>query len=61
MNSGSIILLKHYSAIYLAIGGWDRMDCNGAHWMTCPINRTRHQSRRSGIILVVGDVGQYFS
>ena len=46
MYSGSIILLKHYCAIYLAIGGRDRMDCSGAHWMTCPINRTRHQSRR---------------
>jgi len=45
MYSGSITLIKHYSAIYLAIGGRDGMDCSGGHWMTCSIYKTPHQSR----------------
>ena len=49
MYSGSITLIKHYPAIYLAIGGRDRMDCSGGHWMTCPINRTCHQSRHLAV------------
>ena len=57
MYSGSITLIKHNSAIYLAIGGRDGMDCSGADWMTCSIYGTRHQPRRWWFILAVGDVG----
>jgi hypothetical protein len=37
---GSIILIKTYSALLIAIGRRDGMDVGGIHWMTCSINRT---------------------
>jgi hypothetical protein len=37
---GSIILIKTYSALFIAIGRRDGMDAGGIHWMTCSINRT---------------------
>jgi len=49
MYSGSITLIKYYSAIYLAIGGWDGMDCTGGHWMTCSIYKTPCQLRRLAV------------
>jgi hypothetical protein len=61
LYSGSIIIIKIYPALSTAIGGRDGMDCSRRLWMTCSINRTRHQSRRLGIVLVVGDVGLLFS
>jgi hypothetical protein len=36
---GSITLIKTYPALFSAIGGRDGMDANGAHWMTCAINK----------------------
>ena len=36
----SITLIKTYTALFAAIGGWDGMDAGGAHWMTCFINRS---------------------
>ena len=40
----SIIIIKIYPGLYAAIGGRDGMDCSRRLWMTCSINRTRHQS-----------------
>ena len=57
----SIIIIRNYSALSAAVGGRDGMDCSRRVWMTCSINRTPHQSQHLGIILVVGDVGWYFS
>jgi hypothetical protein len=37
---GSIILIKTYSALLIAIGRRDGMDAGGIHWMTCSIYRT---------------------
>ena len=56
----SITLLIAYSTINLAIGERDGVDCSRRLWMTCSIYGTRHQSLRLGIVLVVGDVGQFF-
>ena len=41
---GSIIITIIYPAVSLVIGGRDGMDCSRRLWMTCSINRTRHQS-----------------
>ena len=57
----SIIIIKIYPALSAAIGGRDGMDCSRHVWMTCFINRTRHHSRRLGIVLAVGDVGLFFA
>ena len=38
--SGSIIVIKIYPTLSLAIGGRDGMDAGGAHWMTCAIFST---------------------
>jgi len=56
----SITLLIAYSTINLAIGEWDGVDCSRRLWMMCSIYGTRHQSLCLGIVLVVGDVGQFF-
>ena len=42
--SGSIIVIKIYPTLSLAIGGRDGMDGGGGHWMTRSIIRTRHQA-----------------
>ena len=34
MYLGLIVLIKTYSPLFAAIGGWDGMDAGGAHWMT---------------------------
>ena len=43
---GSSIIIKIYPTLSLAIGGRDRMDGGGGHWMTCSNYRTRHLSGR---------------
>ena len=57
---GSSIIIEIYPAVSLVIGGRDGMDGRRRIWMTCSIYRTRHQSLRLGIVLIVGDVGQCF-
>jgi hypothetical protein len=57
----SIIIIKIYPTLSAAIGGRDGMDCSRRVWMTCSIIRTRHQSRRFGIVLAVGDIWPVFS
>jgi hypothetical protein len=57
---GSSIIMEIYPAVSLAIRGQDGMDGRRRIWMTCSINRTRHQSQL-GIIFVVGNVGEFFS
>ena len=57
---GSSIIIKIYPALSLVIGGRDGMDCRRRLWMTCSINRMRHQSWRLGIVLVVGNIGRCF-
>jgi hypothetical protein len=54
----STIIIKIYPALSAAIGGRYGMDCSRRVWMTCPIYRTRHQSRRLGIAL--GMLGCFF-
>ena len=61
MYSWSTIIIKINPALSAVLGGRDGMDCRRRLWMTCSIYRIRHQSRRLGIVLVVGDVRQYFS
>jgi len=56
----STIIMKNYPAVSLVIGGRDGMDGRRRIWMTYSIYRTRHQSLRLGIVLVVGDVGGFF-
>ena len=58
--SGSSIIIKIYPALSLAIGGQDRMDGSGGHWMTCSNYRTRHPAWLSGRFLVVGCIWQRF-
>ena len=55
---GSIIIIKIYPTLSLAIGGQDGMDGGGGHWMTHSNYRTHHQSWRFLAVLVVGDAGQ---
>ena len=59
---GSIIITIIYPAVSLVIGGRDGMDGRRRIWMTCSINRTRHQSITAllWIVLVIGDVGHIF-
>ena len=40
----SIIITKIYPALSAAIGGQYGMNCSRRLWMTCSLNRTRHQS-----------------
>jgi len=56
----SSIIMEIYPALSAAIGGRDEMDCSRRLWMTYSINRIRHQSRRFGMVFIVGDVGQFF-
>jgi len=42
--SGSIIVIKIYPTLSLAVGGRDGMDASGGHWMTHSNYRTRHPS-----------------
>jgi hypothetical protein len=42
MYLGSITLMKTYPALFMAIGGRDKMDSGGVHQMICAIYRT-HQ------------------
>jgi len=58
---GSSIIMEIYPAASLIIGGRDGMDGRRRIWMTCSINKTRHQSLRLWIVLVVGEFGQFFS
>ena len=58
--SGSIIIIKFYPALSLAIGGRDGMDGSGRHWMTRSNYRTGHQSLLSGRFLAVGCIWQGF-
>jgi len=58
--TGSSILIKIYPTLSLAIGGRDRMDGSGGHWMTHSNYRTRHQSWLSGHFLVVVLIWQGF-
>jgi len=51
---GSIIIIIIYPALSLVTGGRDGMDCRRRVWMTCSINRTRHQSP------VLGDRPRYW-
>jgi hypothetical protein len=44
MYLGCSIIIKIYHALSLAIGGRDRVDGSGGHWMTHSNYRTRHQS-----------------
>ena len=57
----SIIIIKIYPALSTSIGGWYGMDCSRQLWMTCFINRTRHQSQHLGVVLTIGDVGLFFA
>jgi hypothetical protein len=57
---GSSIIIKIYPALSLAIGGRDRMDGGGGHWMTHSNYRTRHQSWLSGRFLAVGRIWRGF-
>jgi len=56
-----MIVIKIYPALSTAIGGRDWMDCSRRLWMSSSIYITRHQSQRSGMVFVIGDVGQFFS
>jgi hypothetical protein len=58
--SGSGIIIKIYPALSLAIGGRDRVDAGGGHWMMCSNYRTRHQSWLSGHFLAIGLIWQGF-
>ena len=55
---GSIIIIKFYPTLSLAIGGRDGMDAGGGHWMTRSNYRTRHQPWLSGRLLAVGLIWQ---
>ena len=57
---GSSILMKIYPALSLVMGGQDGVDGGGAHWMTCSIIRTHHQSWLSGRFLTVRCIWQGF-
>ena len=50
----SIIIIKIYPALSVAIGGRDEMDGSRHLWMTHSIYITCHHSRRLGVVLVVG-------
>ena len=57
---GSSTIIKIYPALSLAIGGRDRMDGGGGHWMTHSNYRTHHQSWLSGRFLTVGRIWRGF-
>jgi hypothetical protein len=57
---GSSIIMKIYPAVSLVIGGRDGMDGRRRIWMTCSINRTRHQSPVWGSSSSLGTLGAFF-
>jgi len=61
LYSVPIIIIKIYPTLSAAVGGQDGMDGSSCIWMMCSINRIRNQSQCLGIVLIVGDVGYYFS
>ena len=58
--SGSRIIIIIYPTLSLAIGGQDRMDGGGGHWMMNSNYRTHHQSWLCGCFLTVGLIWRGF-
>ena len=58
--SWSIIIIKIYPALPATVGGQNGMDGSSCIWMTCSINRIRHQSRCLGIVLIVAALDTTF-
>lgn len=56
MYLGLIVLIKTYSPLFAAIGGWDGMDAGGAHWMTCAIFSTHDTWALAFVVGGVGDI-----
>ena len=61
LHSESDVIMKIYPALSTVIGERYGMDGRRRLWMTCSINRTRHQSQRLGIVLAIGDIGLLFA